>query len=105
MMPRGAGLSLASGVGETQHLCILKLGILGEISPRIAVSLQKVEQEGNGEARRELLPGAGSRGGPGREVVTLRCCGLSEGKGGMEGKSEEGMKMKGTPKEEGGSAH
>lgn len=91
MMPRGAGLSLASGAGGTQHLCILKLGSLGKIIPRIAVSLQKVELEGNGEARRELLPGAGSRGGPGRDGVTLRCCGLSEGKVGWRERREEGM--------------
>lgn len=46
--------------------------------------------------------GVEAEGGPGREVVTLRCCGLSEGKDGMDGKEGggDGRKGKGTPKEE-----
>lgn len=105
-MPTGAGLSLASGAGGTQHLCILKLGILGKISPRIAVSLQKVELEGNGEARRELLPGAGSRGGLEGRLLHSGAVGCLKERVGWRERGKRGWrKVKGTPKEERGSAH
>lgn len=45
-----------------------------------------------GRPRGSSCQGGGSRGGPGREVVTLRCCGLSEVKGRMDGKEGRGMK-------------
>lgn len=51
--------------------------------------------------------GVGAEGAPGKEVVTLRCCGLSEGKGGLDGKEGRGdeRRGKGTPKEERKAAH
>lgn len=60
--------------------------------------------EGQGGAPAQ---GVEAEGGPWREVGTPRCCGLSEGKGGMEGKEGrgDGRKGKGTPKEERKFAH
>lgn len=100
VMPRGAGLSFPSGAGGTQHLCSLKLR---ESHPQNCCVPIK------GGVGGEM--GAPARGwkqrGSGKEVVTLRCCGLSEGKDGMDGKegAGHGRKVKRTPKEERDAAH
>lgn len=98
MMPRGAGLSFASGAGGTaplypktrhfkesqpQNCCVLITGgVGGEWEGQEGAPAKGVEAEGVQEGR-------------------------SEGKGGMEGKEGRGhgRKVKGTPKEERDAAH
>lgn len=68
------------------------------------MSLQKVELEGNGEARRELLPGLGAEGAQeGRVLHSGAGDWLKERWDGGKGGKRGWRKVKGTPEEERGS--
>lgn len=76
-----------------------KTGHFRENQPQNCCLLQKVEL-GKWGGQEGAPARGGSRGGPGREGVALRCCGLSEGKVGWRERREEGMEEgEGSPRE------